>query len=59
MLLIKSKQSVPFASYTDGLGAHAFSDGNRREGDAGNRTISQKSIHRTWSRYYVRIAMKK
>ena len=24
-----SFQSVPFASYTDGWGTHAFSDGNR------------------------------
>ena len=57
-LLMRTSITVPFASYTDGWGAHAFSDGNRREGDAGNRTISQKSIHRTWSRYYVHIAMK-
>ena len=25
---------VPFASYMDGWGTHAFSDGNRREGGA-------------------------
>ena len=56
---INSDSWVPFAPYTDGWGAHAFRDGNHREGDAGNRTISQKSMHRTWSRYYVRIAMKK
>jgi len=58
-LRLHTSVRVPFASYTDGWGAHAFRDGNHREGDAGNRTISQKSMHRTWSRYYVRIAMKK
>ena len=58
-VVFKLNTRVPFASYTDGWGAHAFRDGNHREGDAGNRTISQKSMHRTWSRYYVRIAMKK